>query len=43
MVPLQQFLDQLGNDLKSLGVRANEHDTRITVLETRLDNPRLVR
>lgn len=39
---LEKRLDQLGDDLKSLGVRANDHDVRIAKLETRLDAPRMV-
>ena len=37
---IEYQLDELGKDLKSLGLRTNEHETRITVLERQ--SPRLV-
>lgn len=33
---IETQLDLLGSDLKALGVRSNGHETRITVLETRM-------
>ena len=39
---LEKRLDELGDDMKSLGVRINEHEVRIAKVETRLDGPRMV-
>lgn len=39
---IEQQLDKLGDDLKSVGVRVAGHDTKIGVIEAKLDGPRLV-
>jgi len=39
---IETQLDRLGDDLKGVGVRVAGHDTKIGVIETKLDGPRLV-
>jgi hypothetical protein len=39
---IETQLDALGNDLKSLGIRANEHEVKIVRLETRIEGPRMI-
>jgi hypothetical protein len=35
-------LDELGKDLKSIGVRTGASETKIAVIESRLDGPRII-
>jgi hypothetical protein len=39
---IESQLDALGRDMKELGVRTAGHETRISVLETRIEGPRVV-
>ncbi len=39
---IEKQLDELGADLKVLGVRVNTHDTKLAVIETHLNLPKIV-